>query len=111
MRRDNGRFLRWIVTTCTIVPFFFTCPASASSDFPNKPIQLIVAYPPGGGSDIGSRIIAERLGEFLGQPVVIVNKPGAGGVIGITAAAKSLTSLIPSTLWAYICAMHSETLS
>ncbi len=62
---------------------------SVEKDYPNKPIQLIVAYPPGGGSDIGSRIIAERLGEFLGQPVVIVNKPGAGGVIGITAAAKS----------------------
>jgi tripartite-type tricarboxylate transporter receptor subunit TctC len=85
------RSLVWLLTILAVsLPLSFrVCPAIAASDYPNRPIQLIVAYPPGGGSDLGSRIIAERLGEFLGQPVMIANKPGAGGVIGITAAAKS----------------------
>jgi tripartite-type tricarboxylate transporter receptor subunit TctC len=55
---------------------------AAAQDYPSQPIRLIVAFGPGGGSDIVARIIMQRMQEKLGQPVVIENKPGAGGTIG-----------------------------
>ena len=62
---------------------------AVGADYPNRPIRMIVAFPPGGPTDIVSRVIAKRLGEQLGQTVVIENKPGAGGNIGAEAAAKA----------------------
>jgi tripartite-type tricarboxylate transporter receptor subunit TctC len=58
-------------------------PAMAQ-DFPNKPVQLMVAYPPGGSTDIGARIVASIAEKAIGQPVVVVNKGGAGGQVGWT---------------------------
>jgi tripartite-type tricarboxylate transporter receptor subunit TctC len=49
---------------------------------PARPIKLVVTYPPGGGADVSARAITDRLGQKLGQPVVIDNKAGAGGVVG-----------------------------
>jgi tripartite-type tricarboxylate transporter receptor subunit TctC len=60
-----------------------------AQDWPAKPIRVIVGFGPGGGTDIVSRIIAEPLGEFLGQSVVIENKPGAGSTIAADMVAKS----------------------
>jgi tripartite-type tricarboxylate transporter receptor subunit TctC len=57
--------------------------------FPNKPLKWIVPSAPGDGSDITGRLIAERVARDLGQQVVIENRPGAGGVLGSEAAAKS----------------------
>lgn len=56
--------------------------AWGQSDFPNKPIEVIVPYTPGGGVDLGVRFFSDKWAEFLGQPVVIINKPGAGGYLG-----------------------------
>jgi len=59
------------------------CAAPApAQEWPQAPIRMIVAFGPGGGSDIVARIIAQRMQEKLGQPVVIENKPGAGGTLG-----------------------------
>lgn len=57
--------------------------------YPGKPIRFILPFPPGGGTDILGRIIADRLTASLGQPVVIENRGGAGGNVGAEAAAKS----------------------
>ena len=63
--------------------------AIAQGAFPNKPITLVVTYPPGGGADAMARLIAPKMGEALGQSVVIENKPGASGQIGAQAVAKA----------------------
>jgi tripartite-type tricarboxylate transporter receptor subunit TctC len=59
-------------------------PATAQKAFPDRPIQLMVAYPPGGSTDIGARILAGIAEKMLGQPIVVVNKGGAGGQVGWT---------------------------
>jgi tripartite-type tricarboxylate transporter receptor subunit TctC len=58
--------------------------AGAQQDFPNKPVQLMVAYPAGGSTDIGARIVASIAEKALGQPIVVVNRGGAGGQVGWT---------------------------
>ena len=63
--------------------------AHAQSDYPNRPIELILPAGPGGTTDIAVRILADKWRETLGQPVVVVNKPGAGGAIGADAVAKA----------------------
>ena len=61
----------------------------ALADYPDRPIKIVVPYPPGGTTDLLARAIAPRLGERLGQTVVVENRAGAGGVIGAQAVSKS----------------------
>jgi len=58
--------------------------SAGAQDYPNKPVQLMVAYPAGGSTDIGARIVASIAEKALGQPIVVVNKAGAGGQVGWT---------------------------
>jgi len=75
--------------------------ARAQGDYPNKPIKIIVGFPPGQATDVIARMVGERITASMGQPVVIDNKPGQGGSIGAAAAAKSpadgYTMLISAT--------------
>ncbi len=64
-------------------------PLRAQSAWPARPIRLIVAYPPGGVSDVVARLLGERLAPVLGQPVIIENKAGASGTVGMDAVAKA----------------------
>ena len=57
---------------------------AGAQNFPNKPVQLMVAYPPGGSTDVGARIVASIAEKLLGQPMIVVNKGGAGGQVGWT---------------------------
>ena len=63
-------------------------PAHAAA-FPERPVRLVITYPPGGSTDIVGRLVGAKLSEFLGQPVVVENKPGAAGMIGAADVARS----------------------
>jgi tripartite-type tricarboxylate transporter receptor subunit TctC len=63
-------------------------PAYAAA-FPERPLRLVITYPPGGSTDIVGRLVGAKLSEFLGQPVTVENKPGAAGMIGAADVARS----------------------
>ncbi len=67
----------------------YSTPATGQEVFPNKPLSLIVPFPPGGVADIVGRPVAESMGRFLKQPIVVENRAGAGGGVGMGAVAKA----------------------
>ncbi|MSQ73758.1 MAG: tripartite tricarboxylate transporter substrate binding protein [Betaproteobacteria bacterium] len=81
------RFLPRIVLVC------LTAAAQSgfaqTGDYPNRPVRLIVAFPPGASFDIVTRILAEKMTPALGQPVLVENRPGAAGMIGMQAVARA----------------------
>ena len=78
-------FLRWVLALglCGV------CWAALAQGFPTKPIRIVVPFGAGGVADLTARTVAQKLAESLGQPVVIDNKPGAGGVVAGDAVAKA----------------------
>ena len=81
--------------------------AAPDSEWPKKPIMAILSFPAGGSTDVFARAVAAPLGEALGQSVVIENKPGAGGMIGLGAAAKAA----PDGYTIHISAMTNQSIS
>jgi len=80
----------WLATALTALSLGSTAlPAAAQGNYPNRPITLIVPYPPGGSSDNVARPIQQPLAELLGQTVLIENRGGAGGSIGAAAVAQA----------------------
>lgn len=77
---------RFLVAACALAA---TLPGPARADYPDQPIRLIVPFTPGGGTDFLSRTVATKLGESEQWTVVAENRPGAGGTIGISAAARA----------------------
>jgi len=85
----------------------FASSLAAELDWPKKPIQLILSFPPGGSTDMMARSVASSIETILGQPIVIENKPGAGGMIGLSAAAKAP----PDGYTIHVSAMTNQAIS
>jgi len=71
------------------VTLFLGCAAALAQEYPNRPVRMLVGYPPGGGMDTISRIVAPKLSEALGQQFVVENRPGASGGVAAEALVKS----------------------
>ena len=76
------KFLVWLTAAMLAT-------AAQAQEYPSKPIRFIVPFPPGGSSDLIARVIAPRMTERMGQPVLVENRPGAGGMIGVDLVAKA----------------------
>ena len=72
-----------------IAAFAFGAPSQPLEDFPKQPIHIVVTFPPGGSADAIVRMLVPRLTARLGQPIVIDNRPGAGGNVGLAVVAKA----------------------
>ena len=62
---------------------------AAAADYPEHPVQLVLSFPPSGATDVLARAVGQRLSTVLKQPVIVDNRPGAGGAIGMSYAAKA----------------------
>ena len=82
-------WLRQILPLCIACVVLAASQAFAQSDYPNKAVRVVVTFPPGGSTDVVMRLLLPRLNEKLGQQVVVDNRPGAGGNIGLTVVAKA----------------------
>jgi tripartite-type tricarboxylate transporter receptor subunit TctC len=76
---------RWLLALAALVPLG----AAAQVDYPNRPVKLVVPFPPGGSTDVVARLLGGKLSEALGEPVVIENRPGAGAALGTEVVAKA----------------------
>ena len=80
---------KWLMSSLSAALAALAGNAMAQDKYPSKPIRLIVAFPAGGSTDIIARLVGQRLGEKLGQQVVVDNRGGAGGTIGTEIAARA----------------------
>ena len=93
-RRGAGRALRWprlfvgmalaAAATLAVSPG-----ATQAQNWPAKPIKFVVAYPAGGGADFIARLFSERMSKLLEQPIVVENRPGAGGTLGALSVVRA----------------------
>jgi tripartite-type tricarboxylate transporter receptor subunit TctC len=83
------RCARPLAALVCVVAVLVLAVAAPAQEFPTKPIRLIVPFPPGGPNDTIARVVGQRMGELLGQPLVIENRAGAGGITGTDAVVKA----------------------
>jgi len=74
--------MKLVTAVAVAIASLFVAAAAEAQDYPSRPITWVVPFPPGGVTDNGARTVAKVLSEKLGQPVIIENKPGAGGIVG-----------------------------
>ena len=77
--------MRWFFATLGLL----VCSAALAQAFPTRPVHIVIGFPPGGGIDTVARLIGPKMSESLGQPVVVDNRPGGGGVLGSDVVAKA----------------------
>lgn len=78
-----------IAALATSALAFLGAPAASAQEFPSRPIKLVAPLAPGGATDLVARVLAERAGKILGQPMVVENRPGAGGTVGSALVVQS----------------------
>ena len=92
-----------VASRVLIVLALSVSPAAAQSDYPTRPVRIVVPSPPGGGTDIVARVLAQYLSKTMGQQFFVENRPGAGNMIGIESVARATADgytllFAPSTL-------------
>jgi tripartite-type tricarboxylate transporter receptor subunit TctC len=80
---------RWAAVIVSIFAITGTGSFSFALDYPTRPITMVVPFTPGGGADLGSKVVAEKISPFLGQPIISEYKPGAGGGLGAALVARA----------------------
>src|SRR5690554_627983 len=88
MTRHNGSFVRRLLAG-TFAAATMVATSAAMAAYPEKPIRLIVGFSAGGSTDVVARVVGKEIGESLGQPVVVENRPGAGSNIAAEMVARS----------------------
>jgi tripartite-type tricarboxylate transporter receptor subunit TctC len=83
------RRLAGLLPLCLVALAALAAGPSHAGGFPDRPLKLVVGFPPGGGGDLYGRMIAEALGKRIGKPIIVENRPGAGGIIAAEFVAKS----------------------
>lgn len=81
--------MRFLSTLCALVAALLSLSAAHAEGYPSKTVRIVVPYQPGQGTDVATRFLAEHLGKAMGQPVVVDNRPGAGGNIGAAEASRA----------------------
>jgi len=108
VRSNGGDKMRWLPALCAGA---LAAQAAAQSGYPNRPIRVVIQFAPG-GSDVVARILCQKMGESLGQPLVIDNRPGAAGVIGANIVAKAApdgyTTLFATASFAVTAASNTQ---
>lgn len=104
MNSPTWRFARFAAAVLALLPLAFSGPAAAQAPYPDRPITLIVPFPPGSVTDNQMRVISQEAAKRLGQQIVIANKPGATGTLGPSTMARTAKpdgytlSVVPSSL-------------
>jgi tripartite-type tricarboxylate transporter receptor subunit TctC len=95
-----------------LVGTLLACAGVSAQTYPNKPLRMVIPFPPGGSNDIVGRMVATQLGERLGHSVVVDNRGGAGGIIGTEAVAKAppdgYTLLLISVAYAFNTSLYKK---
>src|SRR5579885_2611699 len=81
--------MRSLVLAATALTLSLSGPGASATEFPTRPLEIVVPFPPGGNTDLLARLLADGLQKDLKQPVTVVNKPGAGANIGAAYVANS----------------------
>ena len=84
---NTSRVARWLV--CLFLGACVVAFSAAAAEYPDRPVRLVVPFPAGGGADTLARIIMPRVSQALGAPIVIDNRPGAGGNVGAEIVARA----------------------
>jgi len=86
---DKRRGIRALLAAAAALSLGLGCAGALAQTYPAKPVKLIVPYPAGGSADLIGRTVARKMGDGMGQQLIVENRPGAGGTIGIDAASKA----------------------
>jgi len=81
--------MRSVVASVLGCTFMILSGATPAQNYPSKPIRLVVHFPPGGPTDLVARMVGQKLTEAWGQQIVVENRPGAGGVIGVETVVRA----------------------